>query len=218
MEKPFPKKDIQKNSCSVVISSIRLVVTVGHSRMSASAKSAAFVGYLSLCTTAARSTNTTHSAPGLGGLPEKRNISRRSCLRGIIGLSAVIAMANDAKAEAFRRPRRWPPAWMRKSFAEEMETGMADYELAVSARKRSLFSSNLLPGQKVLDLGIGTGPNLAYLPSETKCTGLDPNEFMAPYAYRKAKTQLSRGIELSIVDGCAESIPFPPASFDAVIR
>jgi Methyltransferase domain len=105
---------------------------------------------------------------------------------------------------------------MRRAFAQGMESGMGDVELAVAARKRSLFAL-LDPGSAVLDVGIGTGPNLVYYPRDTRVTGLDPNEFMKPFAMEKARNLVTRGIQLDIVQGSAEAIPLADASFDAVV-
>lgn len=108
---------------------------------------------------------------------------------------------------------------MKKSFAQGMETGMAEYELAVSERKRKLFENlNVSDGSlTALDVGIGTGPNLVYLPANTSCVGLDPNPFMFKYAEQKAAGLATRGLGLKLLRGDAESIPCDDASFDAVI-
>lgn len=108
---------------------------------------------------------------------------------------------------------------MKKGFAQGMETGMGDYELAVSQRKRKLFESLNLPdgSLRVLDVGIGTGPNLVYLPADTSCVGLDPNPFMFKYAEQKAAGLVTRGLSLKLLQGDAESIPCDNNSFDAVI-
>jgi ubiquinone/menaquinone biosynthesis C-methylase UbiE len=105
---------------------------------------------------------------------------------------------------------------MRKAFAEGMETGMGDVELALSSRKRKLFGM-LEPGADILDVGIGTGPNLVYFPRDAHVTGLDPNEFMIPYSKRKADSLVTRGMQLDIIQGIAESIPLANASFDVVV-
>ncbi len=41
-------------------------------------------------------------------------------------------------------------------------TSMADYEREVAPLKRRLFAAALTPGCAVLELGVGTGPNLQY--------------------------------------------------------
>lgn len=172
----------------------------------------------SAATVSTRKRPTTYLKSGKNSSENEGLLTRRTCLRSILGITSLTLMSSEKDGANSQRRKIWPPPYMRKAFARGMATGMADYEAAISSRKRRLFSSCLAPGQTVLDLGIGAGPNMAYLPSGTKCTGLDPNEFMAPYAYRTAEQQVPRGIQLTIVDGKAESIPFPDATFDAVIR
>jgi hypothetical protein len=62
-------------------------------------------------------------------------------------------------------------AWMDKLFAANMATGMAAYEEAVAPLKRRLFAdvSPRGPGLDVLELGIGTGPNLRYYANQRVC-------------------------------------------------
>lgn len=105
---------------------------------------------------------------------------------------------------------------MKKAFANGMAFGMGDYELAVAQRKRRLFAS-IPPRSRVLDVGIGAGPNLPYLPDDCEVTGLDPNPYMFPFADKRAAGLASRGIRLEVVEGAAEAIPFADGSFDAVL-
>ena len=53
------------------------------------------------------------------------------------------------------------PYARRRYFACAMTT-MADYEREVAPLKRRLFATALAPGADVLELGMGTGPNLQY--------------------------------------------------------
>jgi SAM-dependent methyltransferase len=68
------------------------------------------------------------------------------------------------------------------------------------------------PGDEVLDVGCGTG-NLALQAAGTGAlvTGLD----IVPSMLARARLEAERiGVEASWVEGDAESLPFPPASFD----
>jgi hypothetical protein len=147
--------------------------------------------------------------------------SRRALVLHAVSVCApAIAMSADPESAGREEttPRKvwWPPTAMKKMFACSMETGMGDYELAVASRKRKLFA-RLSQHTRILDIGIGTGPNLAYLPSNVYCIGLDPNEYMRPYAVRKASDLIMRNIELEILQGNAEAIPAADENFDAVI-
>ncbi len=78
----------------------------------------------------------------------------------------------------------------------------------------NLFQNCVPNSATVLDIGIGTGPNLKYLPHDCTVIGLEPNRFMWQYSREKAK---ELGLSLKITDAYAESIPLPDASCDTVI-
>jgi ubiquinone/menaquinone biosynthesis C-methylase UbiE len=85
-------------------------------------------------------------------------------------------------------------------------------------RRWTLDQADLEPGDAVLDVGSGTGTLLLAAaervgPSGT-LQGIEPSTEMAAHALRKAK---ARRIPLEIVDGSADRLPHPPASFDAVL-
>ena len=69
---------------------------------------------------------------------------------------------------------------------------------------------------KVLELGCGGGINLQfYDPSKIESlTGLDPSAELLNYTRSEAK---SRGIDMDILDGIGEAMPFADASFDTVL-
>lgn len=85
------------------------------------------------------------------------------------------------------------------------------YNRRVDERKRRLFTE--LAGH-VLEIGPGTGANLAYYPEEVLLTGLEPNPYMQRYLKDKAG-KLGRQIE--IVTGTAEDIPLEDESIDAAV-
>lgn len=67
---------------------------------------------------------------------------------------------------------------------------------------------------RVLEIGVGTGASLPYYPRGTEVVATDPDPFMLARARRRA-TKLGRSVELH--RAAAESLPFPNASFDAVV-
>jgi ubiquinone/menaquinone biosynthesis C-methylase UbiE len=87
----------------------------------------------------------------------------------------------------------------------------ASYERYVADRKRKLFAD--ISGT-VLEIGPGTGTNLAYLPEGIHWIGLEPNPYMHPYLRREAE-RLQRRIEIQT--SCAEAIEREDQSIDAVI-
>src|SRR5262245_5208327 len=67
---------------------------------------------------------------------------------------------------------------------------------------------------RLLMIGIGPGTDLAYLPpAVTTVVAVEPEA-----AFRRMASAVAarRGIAIEIVDGVAESIPFPDNSFDSV--
>jgi phosphatidylethanolamine/phosphatidyl-N-methylethanolamine N-methyltransferase len=75
---------------------------------------------------------------------------------------------------------------------------------------------NLKPGQRVLEVGVGTGLSLAEYPNDVKVTGIDISAAMLDKARdRIERRKLSQVEALEIMD--AQSMTFEDSSFDAVI-
>lgn len=66
----------------------------------------------------------------------------------------------------------------------------------------------------VVEIGAGAGANLRYLSPGTMVTAVEPSTAMHPRLRRRARRY---GIDLDIVTGAAESLPFADASVDLVI-
>ncbi len=113
--------------------------------------------------------------------------------------------AVPAAAGAARRgPYRWLFAWLMSRLGPR-------HDAAVAEVKQRLLGS--LQGT-VLELGPGTGVNLAYLPAEVRYVGVEPNLHMHAYLRQQAAA-LGRAIELRTATG--ERLPAPDASVDAVL-
>ncbi|VAW00453.1 SAM-dependent methyltransferase PA0798 (UbiE paralog) [hydrothermal vent metagenome] len=69
---------------------------------------------------------------------------------------------------------------------------------------------------KVLELGCGGGINLQFYDRERveSLTGLDPSAELLDYTRTEAK---ERGIDMDILDGIGEAMPFADDSFDTVL-
>lgn len=88
---------------------------------------------------------------------------------------------------------------------------------ADAAREVILEYAQLRPGQRVLDLGCGTGTlALAAKRScpEAEVTGLDPDEDALERARAKAQ---AAGVSLAFETGYADALPFEPNTFDRVL-
>ncbi len=75
--------------------------------------------------------------------------------------------------------------------------------------RRELWS--LIPGGRVLEVGVGTGKNFPYHPPEAEVTGIDLSDRMLVQARQKAE-ELGRPIDLREMD--AQQLDFPDDSFD----
>ncbi|XP_026379332.1 uncharacterized protein LOC113273989 isoform X4 [Papaver somniferum] len=112
------------------------------------------------------------------------------------------------------------PDWYEEFFALVMEKGMASYEDEVAGYKEKLFSS--LRGRKckdVLELGIGTGPNLKYYAGDVgvHVYGVDPNKKMEKYAAAAALAAGLPSTNFYYTQAVGEALPANDASMDAVV-
>jgi SAM-dependent methyltransferase len=85
------------------------------------------------------------------------------------------------------------------------------YEQLVSDRKQALFAN--LRGD-VLEIGPGTGSNLAYLPLAIRWMGVEPNPYMHSYIQESANRL---GLKVDVRLGNAERLPAEDSSVDAVV-
>ena len=92
-----------------------------------------------------------------------------------------------------------------------MARGGGGYEKLLGPRKSHLLGG--LTGTLV-EIGPGTGPNLRYLPPSLRVVGVEPNPFMHSHFVKEARAA-NRSVDL--VQGVAESLPFPDGSIDAVL-
>lgn len=101
-------------------------------------------------------------------------------------------------------------------------TGIYDPVIRLTTRE-SLFKRRLLeqaspgPGQRVLDLGCGTG-TLALLVKQqqpaAEVVGLDADPEMLDQARSKAERA---GVELGLDEGLSTELPYPDGSFDLAL-
>ncbi|KAI5068135.1 hypothetical protein GOP47_0016480 [Adiantum capillus-veneris] len=111
------------------------------------------------------------------------------------------------------------PGWYEEFFAEVMETGMQSYEMQVEDRKLQLFSSLDDKALKVLELGVGTGPNLKYYANrpDLHVIGVDPNQHMEKYARAAASAAGLQDSQFNFVHAVGEALPLEATSVDAVV-
>ena len=99
----------------------------------------------------------------------------------------------------------------KRFFARSLASGDRFQDRLYGDRKQRLFEH--IEGH-ILEIGAGTGVNLAFLPDSAQWTGLEPNPYMHQFIYNKAR-ELNRSVVVK--HGYAEKLPFNDAVFDAVI-
>lgn len=68
---------------------------------------------------------------------------------------------------------------------------------------------------KILEVGVGSGLTLSYLPANVQYSGIDINEKMLELAHEKAKLLKKKNIDLSVMD--AHKLTYKAGSFDLVL-
>jgi SAM-dependent methyltransferase len=101
--------------------------------------------------------------------------------------------------------------WYQRLFAWGMARSSTAHSALVAEHKRALLSS--LQGD-VLEIGPGTGPNLAYYAPGIRWIGVEPNPHMHPYLRREAERL---GLTVDLRTGTAERLIAADASVDAVV-
>jgi len=83
-------------------------------------------------------------------------------------------------------------------------------------RKEAVRIANDRPGQRILEVGVGTGLSLPHFRADSRVTGIDVSEEMLAKARRRAERRRLSHVEgLHLMD--AENLDFPDNSFDAVL-
>ena len=83
-------------------------------------------------------------------------------------------------------------------------------------RKAIIEKMHCRPGERILEVGVGTGLSLPLYPPGVHVTGIDiSREMLARARVRKARLHLDRVTALRLMD--AESMQFPDDSFDKVV-
>jgi phosphatidylethanolamine/phosphatidyl-N-methylethanolamine N-methyltransferase len=81
-------------------------------------------------------------------------------------------------------------------------------------RLQAIERMNIQPGERVLEVGVGTGINLSLYPSEAKITGIDYTASMLEKARERVFKKGMRNVRLLQMD--AADLKFPDDSFDIV--
>ncbi|XP_020702822.1 methyltransferase-like protein 7A isoform X1 [Dendrobium catenatum] len=127
-----------------------------------------------------------------------------------------LALDANGSMEKFRPAR---PDWYEELFAKAMEEGMRSYEAEVAGYKEDLFRSFTGTSKKVLELGVGTGPNFKYYAhaDDLHVVGVDPNKQMEKYARGAALAAGLLPTSFTFMQGVGEDLPVEDGTMDAVI-
>eukprot|EP00250_Pteridium_aquilinum_P011996 c20442_g1_i1 orf=41-1045(+) len=119
-------------------------------------------------------------------------------------------------SEAFRPAR---PGWYEEFFATALDAGMKSYEMQMEGNKAQLFSSLDEKALDILELGIGTGPNIKYYAKRPgmSIVGVDPNGHMEKYCRAAASAAGLADSQFKFVNAVGEALPISSSSVDAVI-
>ncbi|KAH0460713.1 hypothetical protein IEQ34_011376 [Dendrobium chrysotoxum] len=92
-------------------------------------------------------------------------------------------------------------------------------EALVAGYKEDLFRSFTGTSKKVLELGVGTGPNFKYYAraDDLHVVGVDPNKQMEKYARSAALAAGLPPMSFTFMQGVGEDLPVEDGSMDAVI-
>jgi len=83
-------------------------------------------------------------------------------------------------------------------------------------RKAVMQALRLRPGDRVLEVGVGTGLSLPLYPGNVQITGIDLSREMLEKARRRVERRRLVNIE-ALLEMDAESMTFPDASFDKIV-
>ncbi|XP_002522459.2 putative methyltransferase-like protein 7A [Ricinus communis] len=149
-----------------------------------------------------------------------------SCGRRHFLETSLLSAVSDAPANAsgykatmnkVRPPR---PDWYEELYASVLNSDMMNsYEAEIAAYKSQLFANLRGKAKKVLEIGIGTGPNLKYYGNDddVEVFGVDPNGKMVKYAQKAAEAAGLPPANFKFIQAVGEAIPLSDASVDAVV-
>jgi len=84
-----------------------------------------------------------------------------------------------------------------------------------SGRALSVDLLEPMPGDRILEVGVGTGLTLPFFPDGCQITGIDLSEHMLAKAHQKVASQGMKNVEVLKMD--ATKMEFPDNHFDSVI-
>ncbi|OGO52941.1 MAG: hypothetical protein A2148_06775 [Chloroflexi bacterium RBG_16_68_14] len=97
----------------------------------------------------------------------------------------------------------------------ELTRGFSD----IAERRKAVGRLDLKPGQRVLEVGVGTGENLPLLAESVGATGRPVGLDISTAMLRRCRQKLDRdGVRADLIEGEATNLPFADDEFDAVLN
>lgn len=129
------------------------------------------------------------------------------------------SLPNSSYTEMLKRIRPPRADWYEEFYASVMNNFTKSYEAEIASYKSQLFSKLMGEAKEVLEIGIGTGPNLKYYVTDASMHvfGIDPNKKMEKYARAAAEAAGLLPENFEFVQAVGECLPLGDASVDAVI-
>lgn len=111
------------------------------------------------------------------------------------------------------------PGWYEKLYVLAMKYCTKAYEAEIADYKSKLFANLSGQANKILEFGIGTGPNLKYYANEpgVQVIGVDPIRKMEKYACAAAAGAGLPPSNFRFMQAVGEALPVDDASVDAVV-
>ncbi|KAL8142332.1 hypothetical protein V2J09_015364 [Rumex salicifolius] len=130
--------------------------------------------------------------------------------------SSPIPDSSKDELKKFHPPK---PDWYEELYASVLNKFMKSYEAEVEGYKSKLFDQLRGKAKDILEIGIGTGPNLKFYAGDAgvNVVGADPNKKMEKYARAAAEATGLPPANFQFVQAVGEALPLADASVDAVI-
>ncbi|XP_023731317.1 uncharacterized protein LOC111879072 [Lactuca sativa] len=173
------------------------------------------------------------NSPSTSSCSSSSSSSNKICLCGRRAFLATISTAlipirysngfdslSDDPMAVLNRVHPPRPDWYEEFYATAMDTTMKSYETEIAGYKSQLFANLTGKPANILEIGIGTGPNLKYYASATSdanVIGVDPNKKMEKYAQAAAEASGLPQKNFKFIHAVAEALPVSDASMDAVV-
>ncbi|XP_028762014.1 methyltransferase-like protein 7A isoform X1 [Neltuma alba] len=146
-----------------------------------------------------------------------QSASMATTLFPIVPSTAAVPRSNYTDVlNKFHPPK---PGWYEELYASVLKNATKSYEAEVARYKAEIFSNLREKAHKILEIGIGTGPNLSYYASnsDVQVVGIDPNQKMEKYARSSAVSAGLPPSNFEFIHAVGEVIPLDDASVDAVV-